>query len=157
MEEGQEIPALGHKTELKNTLAATCTEKGYTGDVICSVCEEIISAGKEIPALGHNYGDSYKSDTDNHWQECTCGEKSESKKHTFGDWKVTKEATETKDGSKERTCSVCNYKQTQKIPATDSSSDTGDNTSLILLGSLLVISLAGILALVFIPKMKKQK
>ena len=47
------IPALGHKTELVGAKDATCTEAGYTGDVVCSVCEEVIEKGEAIPALGH--------------------------------------------------------------------------------------------------------
>ncbi len=49
-----EIPAAGHKTEQKNKQAATCTEKGYTGDEVCTVCNEIVEKGEEIPALGHD-------------------------------------------------------------------------------------------------------
>lgn len=44
---------LGHKTELKNAKNATCTEAGYTGDEVCTVCGETIKAGTEIAALGH--------------------------------------------------------------------------------------------------------
>ena len=47
------IPALGHKTEVVDAKDATCTEAGYTGDVVCSVCEEVIEKGEAIPALGH--------------------------------------------------------------------------------------------------------
>lgn len=36
--------------------------------------------------------------------------------HTFGEWVTTEDATETKTGSKERTCSVCGYKETDTIP-----------------------------------------
>ena len=35
--------------------AATCTEKGLTDGVKCSVCGEILTKQKEIPALGHKY------------------------------------------------------------------------------------------------------
>lgn len=37
--------------------------------------------------------------------------------HTFGDWNVTKDATETDKGIKEHTCSVCGYEETAEIPA----------------------------------------
>ena len=47
------IPALGHKTELAGAKAATCTEDGYTGDEICTVCNEVVKKGEVIPALGH--------------------------------------------------------------------------------------------------------
>ena len=39
-----------------NERKATCTEAGYTGDLICSACEKLIKNGTTIPALGHNMG-----------------------------------------------------------------------------------------------------
>ena len=44
------IPALGHKTELRNAKEATCTEDGYTGDEVCTVCGETVKEGQVIPA-----------------------------------------------------------------------------------------------------------
>ena len=44
-------------TELKGTKAATCTEKGYTGDVYCKDCKEKLTDGKDIPALDHDWGE----------------------------------------------------------------------------------------------------
>ena len=35
--------------------AATCTEKGYTGDKVCTVCKETIEKGSVTNALGHDY------------------------------------------------------------------------------------------------------
>jgi len=40
--------------------------------------------------------------------------------HDFGEWVITKEATETETGMKERECSKCGYVETQTIPATSS-------------------------------------
>ncbi len=37
--------------------------------------------------------------------------------HTFGDWKIAKEATCTEDGEEERVCSDCGEKETRKIDA----------------------------------------
>ena len=37
--------------------------------------------------------------------------------HTFGPWTVTKQATSVQNGSKERVCTVCGYKETAEIPA----------------------------------------
>ena len=33
--------------------AATCTEDGYTGDEVCTVCGETVKKGEVIPATGH--------------------------------------------------------------------------------------------------------
>lgn len=32
---------------------ATCTEKGYTGDVVCKKCGRVLEKGKSVAALGH--------------------------------------------------------------------------------------------------------
>ena len=59
------LPSLGHKTELVGAKAATCTEDGYTGDQVCTVCGETVKKGEVIPATGHDYKDG----------KCTnCGE-----------------------------------------------------------------------------------
>ncbi len=47
------LPSLGHKTQLVGAKAATCTEDGYTGDEVCTVCNEVVKKGEVIPALGH--------------------------------------------------------------------------------------------------------
>ena len=66
LKKGEEVPALGHKTEVKDAKAATCTEAGYTGDEVCTVCGETVKKGAEIPALGHKFENGV----------CTvCGEK----------------------------------------------------------------------------------
>ena len=83
------VPATGHKTELRNVKEATCTEPGYTGDEVCTVCGEIVKKGEEIPAASH----------------------------TWGEWKVTKEATCFADGEKVRTCTVCGETETEVISA----------------------------------------
>ena len=36
---------------------ATCTEPGLTEGSHCSVCDEVLTAQEEIPALGHDYGE----------------------------------------------------------------------------------------------------
>ena len=51
------LPALGHKTQLVGAKAATCTEDGYTGDEVCTVCQETVKKGEVIPATGHDYKD----------------------------------------------------------------------------------------------------
>ena len=49
------VSALGHKTELCNAVEPTCTEAGYTGDEVCTVCGETIKEGEVIPATGHHF------------------------------------------------------------------------------------------------------
>ena len=69
-----------------------------------------------IPAFEHSY--FWKSDKTNHWQHCSVGnENTTPEAHTFGDWTVTKQASIGVEGEKERTCTVCRYKETAMIPA----------------------------------------
>ena len=51
------LPATGHSTVVKNAKDATCTEPGYTGDKVCTVCGETGETGEVIPAAGHSYKD----------------------------------------------------------------------------------------------------
>ena len=37
--------------------------------------------------------------------------------HDFGEWVIVKQPTETEKGLKERTCKICNLKETEEIPA----------------------------------------
>lgn len=43
-------------TEVKNAKAATCTEKGYTGDTHCKGCGVELASGTVIPAKGAHTG-----------------------------------------------------------------------------------------------------
>lgn len=98
------------------TKEATETETGIK-TYKCSVCQRELRT-EIIDKLSHThaYGSDWKSDGKNHWHECSCGEKSEESSHNFGAWTVVKEATEEKEGTRERACMICGYKQTEKIP-----------------------------------------
>ena len=48
--------------------------------------------------------------------------------HSFGDWTVIMEPTETKAGKEVRFCEVCGHKDTQKIAATGGGSSASDRT-----------------------------
>ena len=39
-------------TEVRGSREPTCTEEGYTGDTYCSVCNELLKQGTEIPKTG---------------------------------------------------------------------------------------------------------
>ena len=65
----------------------------------------------------HTFDTKWTYDETYHWHVATCGhaEKvSDKAVHTFGEWTVTKKATEDAEGVKERSCS-CSYKETAKI------------------------------------------
>ena len=70
----------------------------------------------------HSFSSDWSSDATNHWHAATCEhteEVSEKAAHTFGEWKTTVEATEETDGKKERTCTVCSYKEEQTVAKLD--------------------------------------
>lgn len=43
--------------ELRDVKAATCTEKGYTGDMYCLGCGNVKTSGSATDALGHDWGE----------------------------------------------------------------------------------------------------
>lgn len=166
-------------TEIRSAVEATCTQDGYTGDTYCKDCGEKIAEGSVIKA-GHNYGDEYKTDAENHWKECACGNIIEKATHDFGEWAVTKAATETETGSKERICSVCGYKQIAEIPVTGSTEEptlpenpgesvtsngqedttipnTGNADSVILWSSLMLITAASVTSYEILKRKKRIK
>ena len=122
---GTVIPA-AHDIVKVEAKEATHEEDGNIEYYECTVCgkifadaeatEEITLEDTIIPQGEHDYGDSYVFDEKNHWKECGCGSIIEEAAHTFGDWHVVKEATDTEKGSQERTCSVCGYTETEEIP-----------------------------------------
>ena len=67
----------------------------------------------------HQWSAEWSSDGANHWHECSgCDETQDESAHTWGEWEVTKEATATEAGSRQRECTVCGYTQNEVIPAT---------------------------------------
>ena len=116
----------------------------------------------------HSYGTDWKSDTNNHWHECACGDKADTAAHTFK-WVTDKEATATEKGSKHEECSVCGYKKaTVEIPATGSGSgsasqptrpgstgspQTGDSSSVLWLAILCISGVLGVLGVAGKKKM----
>ncbi len=65
----------------------------------------------------HKYDSAWSSDETNHWHQATCehDKKKDLAAHTYGDWVIVTEATETTKGSKKRVCSVCDYVDTAEI------------------------------------------
>ena len=122
---GEKLNVANHTYgDWKVTKEATETEAG-SRERGCAVCEYV--QVEIIPEIGHEHGihdETWKYDKTQHWQECSCGEKLNVANHTYGDWKVTKEATETEAGSRERGCAVCEYVQTEAIPATETGEPT---------------------------------
>ena len=125
----------------------------------CTVCGYTM-ATETIPATGggehtHNYSSDWKSDSINHWKECSCGDKDDVAAHSFK-WVVDKDATATEKGSKHEECMVCGYaRPAVEIPATGSTPETGDNRNMFLWIGLLLASGLGVTGTVVYSKRKK--
>ena len=81
------IEKTGHSEIEIEAKAPTCTEKGSETGKICSVCNEIIVAVKEIEMLGHN----------------------------SGEWETVKEAQIGQDGLIQQKCTRCGDVLDEKI------------------------------------------
>ena len=123
----------------------------------------------------HDY--ALKHDATHHWDECACKDVQNKELHKYGDWTVTKEATEQEAGKKEHTCTVCGYTEKAEIeklpatteptkPGTDTKPDTkpgkdnpatGDNSHMALWIALLFVSGAGVIGTTVYGRKKRAK
>ena len=118
-------------TEIRNQREATCTQTGYAGDTYCTDCDKLMSTGKELAALGHDYKATVTKQpttTEEGVRTYTCTRCSSSytesiaklpeEQHTHNyTGSITKEATCTEAGVRTYTCS-CGDSYTENIPAT---------------------------------------
>ncbi|WP_195465965.1 Ig-like domain-containing protein [Anaerostipes hadrus] len=127
--ENHTINATGHKPEIRNKKEATCSSTGYTGDTYCSVCNKKLSSGETIAKKEHTWvkQDNIPATCEKGGMEvekCSvCGETKETQisnplGHDYGEWKVTKEPTCTKYGTKKRICKRCNEYEIDVIDPT---------------------------------------
>ena len=117
----------------------------------------------------HDY--ALKHDATHHWDECACKDVQNKELHKYGDWKVTKEATQTAKGEKEHTCTICGYTEAAeiaKLPATTEPTNpdtkpgkdnpaTGDNSHMALWIALLFVSGAGVIGTTVYGRKKRAK
>ncbi|MBO5402299.1 MAG: InlB B-repeat-containing protein [Clostridia bacterium] len=113
--------ACGNKSELSahnygswDIITQATEEKEGLKRHTCLTCKYVESV--VIPKLEHkhSYGD-WKYNLTSHWKECRCTNTIEVFSHTYGEWVVTKPATEENEGSKYHVCTVCGYKETAVI------------------------------------------
>ena len=154
----------------------TVTVNGVKAEVRSNMLEVIMDADKtvivtykSIPHI-HNHGTAWKSDADNHWHECPCGDRKDIAAHSFK-WVIDKEPTATRKGSKHEECTVCGYKKAAvAIPAKGStvkpsdqpdkpgntaSSNTGDSSDPVLWSALLFISGGAVIGTTVVSRKKK--
>lgn len=75
---------------VQDEVTATCKNEGYSGDVHCDSCGEVISNGHKVAKTEHQWNGG----------------------------RVTVPATETTDGVRTYSCDVCHETRTETIPAT---------------------------------------
>lgn len=127
----QTIAKVAHEYELK-TKAATCTESGYTA-YVCKNCEAL-DQDRDITLInptGHTWNDGEILDADKATCEkaavktYTCTVCNETKRevegsplgHNWGDWFISKPATDTEKGEKTRQCrNDASHLETCEIP-----------------------------------------
>ena len=154
----------------------TVTVNGVKAEVLSNMLEVIMDADKTVivtykstPHI-HNHGTAWKSDADNHWHECPCGDRKDVAAHSFK-WVIDKEPTATRKGSKHEECTVCGYKKASvAIPAKGStvkpsdqpgkpgntaSSNTGDSSDPVLWSALLFISGGAVIGTTVVSRKKK--
>lgn len=76
------------------------------------------SNNQPIDEHSHTFSDEWSSDDGYHWHAATCehkDQKSNYERHTFGEWIIQKESTETEEGLKYCVCEVCSYTRYQTI------------------------------------------
>lgn len=54
---GEKLDFAAHSGKVVGKRDATCTEAGYTGDTVCSICGYVVAKGVATPATGHSYKD----------------------------------------------------------------------------------------------------
>jgi len=118
------LKATGHQhTEVRNEKKATCKEKGYSGDIYCADCGELIKKGSATEKADHTWkltkeqNATCEADGSKTYTCEVCGEtKTETIKatgHQFSAWKTIQEQSVFSDGVQERTCSICGKKETR--------------------------------------------
>ena len=167
---------------LKSSYLGTLTDGSHTITFVYTDGEANANLTVRTAGSGHihDYGTEWKSNADNHWHECNCGDKKDEAAHSFK-WVVDKEATATKKGSKHEECKICGYKRSAvEIPATGTSTaptdttkpndttkpgntngsekspQTGDNSNIFLWFALLFVSAAGVTGITAYNKKKKE-
>ena len=114
-------PEVGYEIDTVTVNGTATSVSGNTLNVTMNENKTVIVTYK---ATGggehtHSYGSEWKNDADNHWHECSCGDKTDVAAHTASDWIIDTPATATTSGSKHKECTVCGYTMaTETIPAT---------------------------------------
>ena len=123
-------PSLGHIHANHLTFIAevpeNCTADGVKAHYECE-CGKLFAddqAATEVTleslkiAAHHTYGTDWESDNDDdHYHVCSvCSDKADVTPHSYDNGVITTPATETTEGVKTYTCSVCHHTKTETVP-----------------------------------------
>lgn len=120
------LKATGHQhTEVRNEKKATCTEDGYSGDVYCKDCGELIKKGSATEKANHNWevtSEEKATCEKDGSKTYTCADCKETKTetipatgHKFGDWQTVTTQSVFTGGVQKRICSICGKEETRNV------------------------------------------
>ena len=123
-------PSLGHIHAYHLTFIAevpeACTTDGVKAHYECE-CGKLFADDQAVTevtleslkiAAHHTYGTDWESDNDDdHYHVCfVCSDKADVTPHSYDSGMITIPATETTEGVKTYTCSVCHHTKTETVP-----------------------------------------
>ena len=141
---GEKIPTnhTEENTRIENSKAATCTQKGYTGDTVCE-CGVTIQTGNHTDMIPHTETTGERNRIEaqcevdgsyvlvTYCSVCQTELGTENKTipatgHSYSDWEITKDATCGVNGSRKKTCTACDDVVTEVISATGAHTEVID-------------------------------
>lgn len=132
---------------------ATCEEDGQEQRK-CTLCGEVET--RVIEATGHEHGEEWAYDEDNHWHECHCGDVADKAAHEVV-WVIVKNPTHNEEGLKQEQCEVCDWVGAEEVipadPDLDDVPGTGDMTMVFVASFAVVMGMAAVAVYVFKRKL----
>lgn len=118
------LTSTGHSKITKFVKNATCETEGYTGDIYCNNCGEMLREGKIIEKLSHDWkqtGTKKVTCTVKGEKIYTCNRCKKTKieqipatGHKWSSWKTVSDATVLQKEKQKRTCSECGTSQSRE-------------------------------------------
>jgi hypothetical protein len=135
------------ESAVHNGGAASCSKQA-----ICADCGTAYGTYNDV----HSYDNDCDADCND------CGATRTPAEHAFGEWKVTKQPTETAEGEQKRTCTVCGETQTATVAAITNPNGSGEpepagmkTSTVVLIVAIVLVAAVGIGAIVILTKKKK--
>ena len=145
-------PVAGH--EFSNDCATRCNQCGYTregaGHQFDNVCDAVCNVCATTRTVeGHKYDNACDA-------ACNNCEGAREITHAFGEFVVVTEPTTEAEGLKEKTCSVCGYKESEKIEKLASEVEEGSSLGLYLaIGGGALAAVVAVVVIVIVLKKKR--